>query len=221
MENTAVNTLKTEYAKHNLIYYTKTEELLNVITHAIGAVLGLIGLVFMLLASDSTMSVIASVMFCLPAITVYSTSAIYHGISDINKKSSWRKVDHANISFIVLACGAPVCLCASDKIFNYISLSVCFVIGIVNIILCFKDLSKYSKYAFVMDYVVGVLMFTVLFINYNLIPDITKIFYILGAISCILGTAFYGIKVRYIHTIFHIFELIGTVFFYLGAIKLL
>lgn len=217
LNNITIDKIKKEYKKHNLIYYTKHEEILNVLTHGFGAVLGLIGLVFMLIASSNTMSIIASITFCLPAITVYSTSAIYHAITNIKIKSSWRKADHANISFIILACGAPMCLCLSNRPYNYIALGLCFAIGLINIILCFKNLAKYSKFAFVMDYVVGVLMFSVFLVNRNIVPDITKLFYLLGAVSCVLGTMFYGIKVRFIHTIFHTFELAGTIFFYFGA----
>lgn len=220
MDNTNIANIKAEYAKYDLKYYTQNEEIANAITHGLGSVLAIAGLVYMLIISKSWLNVVTSVLFCLPAFMVYTNSCIYHALTNLKVKSAWRKVDHANISFIVIACSVPLCLNLSTNPFNYIALAICLSIGTINAIFCIKCLLKYKNWAVFLEFIIGAVVMVVVFINQALIPTDVKILYGVGALICILGVTIFGVKTQYVHTIFHLFELVGPALMYFGAIRL-
>lgn len=62
--------------------YTRTEDTVNAVTHVIGVPLGIAALVLCIkkcLEIDSTIGVVASVIYGVSIILLYAGSAFYHG----------------------------------------------------------------------------------------------------------------------------------------------
>ncbi|MEG2456619.1 MAG: hypothetical protein RSB08_02220, partial [Clostridia bacterium] len=148
-------------------------------------------------------------------------STIYHSTIDVRKKYYWRKIDHSDIPFIVLGCSAPICLCISTNPYNFIALGLSFAFAAINIALNIKSVDKFKVPSMIINFVVGVLLFGVYLDNRALIPIEVKYFYFVGTALCILGSIIFAIKVRYVHCIFHIFELVGTMMFFGAAVILI
>ncbi|MBO7155838.1 MAG: hemolysin III family protein, partial [Clostridia bacterium] len=123
MDETA---LKKEYEKFGLRYYTPKEELWNAITHGIGSPITLAFMVYLLIIASSAVEVASAILLCIPALAVYTTSCVYHALQNFKAKSLARRIDHANIAFLVTACGVPHSLLFSNKLINYIGIAVCF-----------------------------------------------------------------------------------------------
>ena len=210
-----------EYSKHNLKYYTPSEEIWNAITHGVGAPLTVVGLVFMLYFSRTAADYIACLAYAIPALLVYTTSAVYHGLTDLPKKSRCRRVDHANVGFLVVACGAPLCLLTSGSIWNYVAVVVCIFLASVNAFFCIYDFNRFKKFGLIYEFAIGLIMVAVYLFNKSYIPDISRILYISGAASCLIGSVTYGIKIKYMHTVFHVLTLIGPMLLLAANILLL
>jgi hemolysin III len=203
------NNLK-NYEKKNLIYYTPREELINTISHSFGTVFGVFALIILLFLSNDIYDVLGSIFFGFGVILTYTNSAIYHGIKNIEKKSIWRKVDYCSVNFIIVACGAPLCLCMIRHTYNYIALTICLAICFLNVALCLINLKKFAKTAFVLDFASSIIITIAYFVNKGTIPNISKIFFIIAAVLCLSGAFFFGRKKEFLHAVFHILMLVGT-----------
>jgi Predicted membrane protein, hemolysin III homolog len=203
---------------YKIVNYSKPEETLNAVTHGVGAVLFLIGLIFLLTQCTRTVDVFSSLLLCIPAVAVYGVSAIYHSIFDVAKKDIWRKIDHSNIPFIVMGSSAPLCLSLSTHVYNYIGLGLSFAFAVASVVMNVKDVDKYKVPTMIINFIIGVLLFFVFYTNRVLCPQPAKYYYLAGVILCVAGSIIYGIKLKFMHGIFHIFELIGTFGFYVAAL---
>lgn len=216
------NLLKEEYEKYGLRYYTPNEELWNAITHGIGAPIALAFMIYLLVIASSIKEIFASLLLCLPAIQVYTGSGVYHALKDFKKKSLARRIDHANIAFLVTACGVPFALLFNDYIINYVGVGLCFALAITNACLCIYDLMRFKVFGVVVDSVIGGILLIIYIININS-PYATlevNLLFLIGFIFCVAGLILYAVKKKYIHTVFHVATLIGPILMMVGAVVL-
>lgn len=214
--------LKEEYAKYGLRYYTPNEELWNAVTHGIGAPIALAFMIYLLVVASSIKEIFVALLLCIPAMQVYTTSGVYHALTDKPKKSWARRVDHANIAFLVTACGVPFALLFSDSIINYVGIGICFTLAIINASLCVYDVVRFKVFGVVVDAVIGGILFILYMLNLNS-PYATlevNLLFLVGFAFCVSGLVLYSIKKKYIHTIFHVATLIGPTLMMIGAVVL-
>jgi len=212
---------QTNEYKGKLVDYTNSEEVANTITHAIGILFAIIALIVMLLQSNNSLAVIASICFFLGMMITYTNSTIYHALTNKKWKVIWRKADHCSVCFIIWATGAPICLCTSGNLYNYIALGICFLISVSSAIMCLVNLQKFSKVALVLDFVIAAVLVSVFFVNFDFIEFKIRMLYLAGALSCLIGSFFFGRKKEYTHAIFHILELIGTIIIFFASLAIL
>lgn len=216
------NLLKEEYAKYGLRYYTPNEELWNTITHGIGAPIALAFMIYLLVVATSIREIFASLLLCIPAMQVYTGSGVYHALKNFKRKSLARRIDHANIAFLVTACGVPFALLFNDYIINYVGVGICFLLAITNAVLCVYDLMRFKTFGVVVDAIIGgiLLILYILNITSPLATLEVNFFFLIGFIFCVSGLILYPIKKKYIHTVFHVATLIGPILMMVGTIIL-
>ena len=93
---------KQKIEKMGMPVYSKGEELFNVISHTIGAVIGFGSLIlFIILAISKHLSAgvtIGLIIYSLTIIFLYLASSIYHGMNpNTYKKKVARIIDHCNL----------------------------------------------------------------------------------------------------------------------------
>lgn len=195
--------------------YTLGEELINSISHGIGALFSLIALILMIIKSDSVLEYITCTIFGTSMIALYTISCIYHALSPkISGKKVLRILDHSNVYMLVFGTYIPISLLGICGIKSVIL--VCFV-GIITlggIILTCIDIDKFQVAAVVCHLLNGWSALVGLNNLYDNIGFYGVLFLILGGVMYSLGSILYGIgsHVRYAHSVFHFFCIIGTVF---------
>ncbi len=215
-------TVSDEYEKYGLRYYTPNEELWNAVTHGIGAPIAIGFMIYLLTIASSVREIFAALLLCIPALQVYATSGVYHALTDKAKKSMARRIDHANIAFLVTACGVPFALLFNDSILNYVGIGICFTLAIINAFLCVYDLMKFKVFGTVVDAIIGAILLIIYILNLNS-PYATfevNMLFLIGFIFCAVGLVLYTIKRKYIHTVFHVATLIGPVLMMIATVLL-
>ena len=88
------------------------EERLNAFSHGIGAVLGVVGLVFLLLENThkTDFSTISLVVYGLSIIVLFTASTIYHSVVEPKLKHKFRILDHVSIYLLIAGTYTPVLL---------------------------------------------------------------------------------------------------------------
>lgn len=205
---------RVEYKEYGLVYYTPFEELLNALTHGAGLVFGIIGMIFMLLRSTTPSSYATSVLVAFGFIVLYGCSTTYHAVTDVKAKSIIRRFDHSSVNFVIISCGVSMCLLTSGHVYNYVALAMCYLVTAVNFVLCFVNLEKFKAPSFISNFVTAAFLFSVYILNRTWFSLTVKLLYLLGCVLCVIGASIFGIKKKYVHTIFHLFTLAGTIVFF-------
>lgn len=210
-----IDELKQIYKNNGLVYYTPKEELFNSISHALGAVVALVFMIFMLLKATTPAAYATAVLSCALIAIEFSVSATYHGVSDMKKKLTWRTLDFPAVNLNVIACATATCL-MYGSIYGYVAFGVSFAIAAVILVLCLYRFDIFRKVSVASTFVIGGLMFAAFFTAYfskKGISQATSFVYLAGLASCLLGAAVFGLHKRYVHCLFHVFVLVGPILF--------
>ena len=93
--------------------YSRPEEMANGVTHAIGTLLSISGLVLLVVFSvkyGDAYHIVSSVIFGTTLILLYSASTLYHLISHYRTKMVFQQVDHAMIYLLIAGTYTPFTL---------------------------------------------------------------------------------------------------------------
>lgn len=207
-----------------IVDYTKKEEFFNTLTHAIGAVASVFVMIFCLVGAvriGNPLRTVCAVVFGLSMIIMYTASAVYHGVKPGRLKKICRVIDHCMVFLAIAGCATP----SAALLFDYEPLLAkimwttawgCFTAGILMTMINFEK-TKPFRLAFTL--ISGItLAFTGIKPMTELFPVGTLITVFGGGAAYILGMVLYaaGKKVRYCHSIFHVFVLIGSAFHSFG-----
>lgn len=198
--------------------YTRGEELMNMITHLVGAVLGIGALVLCILrsaANDNVWGVVASSVYGASMIALYGVSSTYHGMKPGTGKKVMQVVDHCTIYFLIAGTYTPIVLSALRPVYPVIGWSLfgfVWAVAIVAVVLTAIDLKKYNVFS--MACYVGIGWAVLPFLKQTL-DVLTKPGFLLllfGGIAYTVGAVLYGIggKKRWMHSVFHIFVVLGS-----------
>lgn len=93
--------------------YNLAEELINSISHGIGAILSIVGLVLLIIKASNyhTFEVTTVIIFGTTMVLLYTISCVYHGLSSkIKGKKVLRVLDHCNVYLLVFGTVIPIAL---------------------------------------------------------------------------------------------------------------
>ena len=202
--------------------YTKGEEIANASSHAIGIVLIIIaGVVLMTKAVDGgDIWAIGSVpLYIFGAFSSYLASTWYHATTHNKKrKELLRKFDHGAIYLHIAGTYSPVTLVLlrNAGYWGWGIFSFAWLCAIVGFILSFTNLKEHSNF----ETACFVAMGSCILIAFKPLIDTVSqhgmmviVWWIIaGGAAYIIGALFYSWrKVKYMHGVFHLFCLIGSV----------
>jgi len=210
---------RTKLADRQLPTYTKGEEIFNMTSHIVGVVLGIVVTVLCIVRAsihDNVYGVVSSAIYGATMIILYVMSSIYHGLSPKCKaKKVLQVLDHCTIFLLIAGSYTPFALCTFreyDVKTGWIIFSLIWAMAILGIVLNAIDLKKYNVFSMICYIGMG---WAIIF-KVNLLPMLLGnkglILLVLGGIAYTIGAILYGLgrKKKYMHSIFHLCILIGS-----------
>jgi len=195
----------------------KNEDLWSVLIHFFGLIMSIIGTPFLFYFNNNitALSTFSVILFSLGLLLVYSSSSIYHFVISTDLKKRLQVLDHISIYYLILGSYAPVCLIT---LYNYSGLSIFIAVLIFSVIGTLMKLFLTGKYEFVSLLLYLLMGWLIIFdINslFSLIDFNAKLLLVLGGVSYTFGIIFYVFdKIKYFHSIWHLFVLTGSVLHY-------
>lgn len=208
-------------------FYTHGEEIFNAVSHIVGGALGLIILaVGILYAHPSPAHMAAMAVFGICVIILYTMSALYHFLPDGRAKGVFRIFDHCTIFLLIAGTYTPVCVIALGPtpvgIGVLVGEWVCAAGGItMNAIAMRNKVVKGLSMA--LYFIMGWAALLLLPFVWEKVPAVTLWLLLFGGVSYTGGIIFFafGKKVRYFHSVWHLFDLFGTLLQFLSILFLL
>ena len=209
---------RTKLKDRELPDYTRGEEIMNTLTHIVGAVLGVVALVTCILQAAShgnVWGVVGSCIYGASLIALYCVSSIYHGMRPGTAKKVMQIIDHCTIYFLIAGSYTPIVLSALRPVYPGLAwglLGFVWTLAIVAVVLTAIDLKKYNVFSMICYVGIGwaVLPFMKQTLQVLTMPGFLLL--LLGGIAYTVGAVLYGIggKVKWMHSVFHIFVVLGS-----------
>ena len=194
--------------------YTLSEEIMNSTTHGLGVIFSLVALVFLILKNiNSARNIVCVSIYGTTMVVLYLISTLYHALKPCVAKAVFRKLDHCSIFLLIAGTYTPLCAIYIKSRFSLVVLIAVWLAAAIGIVLNAIDVNKFSKVSLACYIVMG---WSVIFIIKPVAQSLDKFqmnFLIAGGIVYTVGAILYvvGKKVRYIHSIWHLFVLAGSV----------
>lgn len=204
--------------------YTKGEEIFNMTSHIVGAVLGIVATVLCVVfaaLNNNGYGIVSGAIYGLTMILLYTMSSIYHGLNpERYSKKVFQVLDHCSIFLLIAGSYTPFALCSIrsySEIAGWTIFGFIWLIAILGIILNSIDIEKFKVFSMICYLLMG----WCIIIKANILPEVlgTNGFILLlaGGIAYTVGAVLYGLgkKHKYAHSIFHLFILLGSILHFL------
>ncbi len=200
--------------------YGKGQEFANSITHGIGAILSIVGLIMLLYISiqkEDIWRIVSFAIYGATLIFLYISSTIYHSVTDKRKKYIFRILDHIAIYLLIAGSYTPLTLVLLRGLLGRIIFGVVWLIALAGIFMKIFFFSKTKILSMILYIIMGWLIVVATKPIISILPTGILYLLIVGGFCYSIGIIFYIIpKVPYNHTIWHIFVLAGSFTHFLG-----
>lgn len=194
--------------------YSLGEEIFNAVSHGIGSVLSFFA--FFLLINrleHTTKNYVCISVYCLSLFCLYTISTLYHSLKPGKAKNIFQKLDHCSIFILIAGTYTPICIIYVGGILSKVVLAIVCSAAICGIVLNAIDVKKFSKFSMICYIVMG---WSIIFMAKPTFQSLNTdqlfwlfeggVFYTVGAVIYLIGK-----KVRYMHSVWHIFVLFGSI----------
>ena len=193
-------------------------ERLNSITHLLGSVLALIGLIVLVvraaLAGDPW-TIVSFSLFGATLVVLYTSSALYHGIHGASKKL-FQKFDHVAIYLLIAGSYTPFTLVTLRGAWGWSLFGVVWGLAVIGIL---QDL-LFEKRKGILSVVIYLLMGWIAMAAFRplsfALPSAGMTWLVTGGLFYTMGIVFYALDKKLVHShgIWHLFVLAGSVCHY-------
>lgn len=194
--------------------YTFGEEIFNAVSHIAGGGIGVVIWAIMLAFAYPSSADMASVsIFGLSVVILYTMSALYHFLRPVKAKKVFRIFDHCTIFLLIAGTYTPFCTIVFAGTGGTVVLIAEWVLAAAGITMNAIALNnKVVKRISMVLYVVMGWAALGLFYMYASIPVACLILLVAGGLMYSGGIVFFalGKKVRYFHSVWHLFDIAGT-----------
>lgn len=204
--------------------YTNAEEIANMTTHIVGGALGIAALVLCTLTAarnNNVYGIVGSVIYGITMIALYAMSSIYHGLRPGMAKKVMQVLDHCTIYFLIAGTYTVLSISAIRPLFPRLGWGMLIFqwsLAAIAVTLTAIDLKKFNVFSMICYVGMG----------WAIAPFIPQTMHALsypgfmlllsGGIGYTIGAILYGIgsKVHWMHSVFHIFVVIGSFLHFLS-----
>lgn len=202
--------------------YTLGEEIFNSVSHGAGGMLAIAGTVVLIVIAalySNAWGVVSSAIYGASMIILYTMSTLYHAITNKKAKSFFRIMDHNTIFILIAGTYTPYTLVPLRGPVGWTLFGIIWGAAIIGIVFNSISLEKAKKLSLVCYVAMG---WAIIFAIKPMIASVTKtslVFLLIGGIFYTAGIVFYAVKkIRYFHSVWHLFTVGGTVFHYFSIL---
>ena len=196
---------------------TRGEEIANTVSHGLGAVLAAAGAVP--LAVRGILSGSAKAGFSLTAygislVLLYTASAVYHAVQNPEVKRRLRIMDHCSIFVLILGTYVPMSLLVVGGRTGWMLFLTNTTLAVIGITLNAIDLKRFDKVSLALYALMGWLVAAAMGAGVAALPPAGLALLTAGGVAYTAGIIFYKAKGKYMHFVWHLFVLAGSILQY-------
>ncbi len=202
--------------------YSPTEEIAHTVTHGVGILLSIGGLVvlvaFAALYGD-VWHITSSTIYGASLILLYATSTLYHGIPHPKAKPVLRQLDHAAIFLLIAGTYTPFTLVSLRGTWGWTLFGVVWGIALIGVLLELLGPARLRRWSMLLYLGMGWLIVAAIKPMLSAVEPGGLWLLALGGLSYTVGAAFYAWnRISFNHAIWHLFVLLGSILHFFSVL---
>ena len=207
--------------------YTLGEEIFNSITHGIGDLIAIAALVLLIVFAavyGDGWCLASGIVYGITLVVLYTMSTLYHAITPERAKKVFRIFDHCSIFLLIAGTYTPFSLVTLRQV-DFLGISLGWFLftviwGLAIIGIVFSALQKSIKWVELPLYII--MGWLIIFSINDLVANLARgglILLVAGGVVYTVGVLFFILhKFRYMHSVWHIFVLAGSILHFLSVL---
>lgn len=198
------------------------EEKLNSLTHAAGAVLGVVALIMLVLTAQihqSFWSLISGIIFGLSLVGAFTISTTYHAVLYPPSKHLLKVLDHCSIFILIAGTYTPFCLVTLHGVWGWSIFAIiwgCTAFGIG--LKCFY-INRFKYISLALYLIMGWFAAVASYQLIQHLPSGGLVLLIMGGLFYTFGVIFFIFEqMPFFHTVWHLFVLAGAISHFLAIL---
>lgn len=200
-------------------HYSIGEEIFNSVSHGVGAGLSVAAIVLLVIravtnapSDRETITITSFAIFGASLFILYLMSTLYHALTPYGVKNVFQIFDHSSIYLLIAGTYTPYCLVALQGARGWVLFGIIWGLAIAGITI-YSVFGNKMRFASSITYILmGWIVFFEFKRLFGILPRISFVMLVTGGAAYTAGCPFYMLKkIKWTHSIFHLFILIGSV----------
>ncbi len=200
--------------QNSVNHFSLAEEILHAITHGIGFLLSIAGLVLLIVAASAgghAIAITSASVYGATLMLMYGSSTLYHALPHTGIKRLFQKFDHSAIYFLIAGTYTPVMLVSVGGAAGWTIFGIEWGIALAGIALKFLFPGRLETLSLIAYIVMGWMIVAVFDTFVHHIDPVGLWLMVAGGIAYTGGVIFYvKDNITYFHTIWHLFVIAGS-----------
>lgn len=218
---------RTKLKDRILPFYTKGEEIFNMVSHIVGGAFGITVTTLCVIVAalhGNVFGVVGGAIYGGTMIILYTMSSIYHGLRpNTTGKKVFQIIDHCSIFLLIAGTYTPIALVSLREYNTALGWTIFGIIwgaAALGITLNAIDLKSYKVFSMICYLAMGWCIVMCAKQAYIALGFGGTLFILLGGVAYTIGAVLYGVgkKHRYFHSIFHLFIVAGSILQFFGIL---
>lgn len=205
-----------------MLHYTRKQELVNGMIHAIGILFGVSGLPVLTAiatAHGNTAGVVGSGVYGFCFLLLFCSSTIYHVSQERSVKRVFKIIDHISIYFLIAGTYTPFLLVYMYHSIGITLISVLWGLTIAGALFKIRFTGKFEIISTIIYILMGWIMIVGGKTFFHLLPVSVLIFLGIGGLLYSVGVFFYlWDKYTYTHAMWHVLVLSAAICHYVAVL---
>lgn len=194
---------------------TTGEEIVNSITHGLGALLSIVALIMLIIIAGENGDIWRIISFSIygsTLILLYLSSTLYHSFTNGRVKNLFARFDHISIFLLIAGTYTPILLTSIRGIWGWSLFGIVWSLAIIGAVIRSIYLYRFRKLMVAVYLLMGWMFVVAGKQIYVSLPPVSLTFLVLGGLAYTGGVIFYmWRKLPYSHGIWHLFVLAGSI----------
>lgn len=202
---------------------TPREEIANTVSHGIGLVASLIGVVFLMknaMAQGDAAFIVGTSVFAVTMVMLYLSSTLYHALPSGRTKELFRLIEHSGIFLLIAGTYTPFTLGILYGPWGWLLFGIIWSLALIGVILKLILKTEHPILFTCLYLMMGWTVVIAIDPLMALMPEDGLYLLVAGGVSYTLGVAFFATasELKYGHFIWHLFVIGGTTCHYFAVL---
>lgn len=201
---------------------TVAEEVVNGITHGIGALLSIAGLVILIITAvmhGNAWHIVSFTIFGVSLVVLYTSSTLYHTFTTKKLKDLFARFDHAAIFMLIAGTYTPFLLTTIRGPLAWTFFGIIWAVAITGMVIRSIYLFRFRRLMVFIYLIMGWMFVFMINSMIKSLPPLSLMFLFAGGLSYSIGVIFYAWrKLPFGHGIWHLFVLGGSIAHFFSVI---